>query len=187
MARQRFETEVPDGLRLGSAADSEGGVRGLLFHERTNRLVRHARFFPVHDGDSGWHPARGPRHLSPIEHRWPEEILKRAAQDVVWRLDDLVRPHLEQATDAGADWVRDKLASAWLSAKTKLQSKLVGTTTSESVAVGTVSPSARTRIDNREPQPSDGAADFDGAHPTMSSAEARQCFGHPPKPWRHHL
>lgn len=110
MAWQHFKTEVPDGMRLGSATDSEGGVRGLLFDARTNRLVTHALFFRIHDGDSEVRPRRE-RPRPPLEHGPVDDIWKRAAPNLSSRLEDLVRPHLERGTVAAADWVRAKLTS----------------------------------------------------------------------------
>ena len=45
MSRQRFDVEIPDGIRLGFAQNSDGGMRGLLFDQRTSKLIGHAELF----------------------------------------------------------------------------------------------------------------------------------------------
>lgn len=51
VVRQRFEAEVPEGMRLGSARSHDGGFRGMLFDEETNKLVTHANFYEVEDDE----------------------------------------------------------------------------------------------------------------------------------------
>jgi len=51
MPKQRFDAEVPDGMRLGFAYGAEGGTRGLLCDEKTDKLIGQAVFFEVEDDD----------------------------------------------------------------------------------------------------------------------------------------
>lgn len=48
MAKKRFEVDVPDGQHLGKVRDS-GGTRGLLFDDKTGKLVGHAELREVRD------------------------------------------------------------------------------------------------------------------------------------------
>jgi hypothetical protein len=49
MARKRFETEIPEGTRLGEVRDEDGAFRGLLFDTENNRLIGQAKFVEVDD------------------------------------------------------------------------------------------------------------------------------------------
>lgn len=49
MTEKLLAVEVPEGMRLGFSQDTDGARRGLLFDEKTNKLVRHAELYEVDD------------------------------------------------------------------------------------------------------------------------------------------
>ena len=160
MAWQRFEIDVPDGMRLGEATDSEGGLRGMLFDERTNRLVTFARLFPAHDG-----PAERPRRAGPQPLRWTaespnfrEQLARAVLEPPLEALHELA---VRKGEDAG-QWIHDKTLAGFDSLKAKLQT--LRSASSHASGAATVTPR----------QPKHGSDS--GASETMTSAEAMERF-----------
>lgn len=63
MARKRFETEIPEGTRLGEVRGEDAVFRGLLFDTENNRLVGQAKFVEVDD-------SVGERETGTVDDDW---------------------------------------------------------------------------------------------------------------------
>jgi hypothetical protein len=174
MARQRFEAEVPDGMRLGFAQGSEGGMRGLLFDEETNKLVGHAKLFEAEDDDD-WRSSthQGSPSTPPQRDEQYDEFIaaiSEALAHLVLRGVGTAAPHVRQ-------WWQDKAAPAFKSTQMKVKSTLKRTTRSKKTDDGIVTGDMVTLNDTEPSDPSNQEdAGLDAIGPTMSSAEARQRF-----------
>ena len=76
---EQFEVNVPDGQHLAVARDANGAMRGLLFDDKTNRLVGHADLYPVGDNASraaGRVDPAPARQLSPAERELLNQLIE---------------------------------------------------------------------------------------------------------------
>lgn len=174
MARQRFEAEVPDGMRLGFAQTSEGGVRGLLFDEETSKLVGHAEFFEAEDEDDWWSSTHPGSPDTPPQRDEEYDELIAAISDA---LALLVIHGVEAAAPHVRQWWQDKAVPAFKSTQMKVKSTLKRTTRSKKTDDGIVTAKMVTLNDTEPSDPCNQEdVGLEAIGPTMSSAEARQRF-----------
>lgn len=172
MARKVVEVEIPDGTRLGFAQDAEGGRRGLLFDNETNKLVGHAELFDHELGDDSWTSSGPSRDGGDDEDKTDE-----AAEAIAQALTALVFIGLEAAAPHVRQWWQSKAAPALKSAPGKVRSRVQRRGRSETtesdddaVAAGLV---------QRDPgdasaDPRQGRDQLAPLGPVMSSSEAEE-------------
>jgi len=160
MAKKLLQTDVPEGMRLGMVKDSEG-VRGLLFDDKTNKLVGHAELFEVDDDEDGEKPDPEPIDRDDEYDEWVDLLSQLLTAALI--------AGIEKAGPPIGRWMRTRAIPALRSAPARAKTKL--SRPSKSKEAGTIDQIA----------PSETEASADGEQigiatlgPTMTAAEARQ-------------
>lgn len=142
MVQKLVAVEVPEGMRLGKSKDSGAGSRGLLFDEKTNKLVRHAELFDV-DEDPAGSQIDDPPPKRPSDSVDPLQAIALALKFV-----EIV---IEVAPVAHRFWV-DTGAPAVANAKAKRKAKRVAKAGSKATVQVATTPSTVVDI-GRSPLP----------------------------------
>jgi len=114
--REQFEAIVPDGQHLAMSRDADGAVRGLLFDDKTNRLVGQANLYPIDGRNNQPIPSQRPasaatRQLSAAERQVIEQLATLAAEGIIlgvkWASPKVKKWWIDTAAPAlKARWVR---------------------------------------------------------------------------------